>query len=373
MQNIFKNYIFPVVTLTGSMIGVGFLSLPYIALKVGALTMSIYFLALTILMVVLHSMVGQISLKTPDFKRWPGFIGFYFGDVPKKIMMGLIVMGVFGVMLIYLIVGSQFLSVILSGIFGSNSLLYVLLYFGAASLCIYFGVRAISRVDFLALILLLVIMGLIFLKGLPYMNIQNLQLFPVGTGASFVSQWFLPYGAILFSLWGAPFIPEIEEMMRGDKKSLSVVIITATLITAIFYFLFTFLVVSITGGSTTESALVGLKEFLGTGVASVAVFMGVITIFIALIAEGLLLKKIFIYDMGMSHFSAFALTCFVPLALFLLGVNSFIPLVSFIGGVLLSIDGILILLMYKKIGGSKLLVYPLVLFFILGIIYSIVY
>lgn len=79
------------------------------------------------------------------------------------------------------------------------------------------------------------------------------------------------------------------------------------------------------------------------------------------------------YDIGMKEFPAWALVCFIPFFLFLLGFNSFIPLISFVGGVLLGIDGILILLMYKKIGGRKMVIYPLASVFILGIIYEIVY
>jgi hypothetical protein len=43
------------------------------------------------------------------------------------------------------------------------------------------------------------------------------------------------------------------------------------------------------------------------------------------------------------------------------------------GGVLLGIDGILILLMYKKIGGKPLIILPLSIIFFLGIIYEIIY
>jgi hypothetical protein len=50
-----------------------------------------------------------------------------------------------------------------------------------------------------------------------------------------------------------------------------------------------------------------------------------------------------------------------------------VGLVSFIGGILLGIDGIFILLMYKKIDGKKIIVYPLSLVFLAGIIYEIVY
>lgn len=369
-KNFFKQYVLPVATLSSSIIGVGFLSLPYIALKVGVWAMVFYFIVLTVLMMFLHIIVGKISLKTPDFKRWPGFVGYYLGNIPKEVMMVLIVFGIMAVMLVYLIIGSQFLSVVLAPFFGGNILTYVLLYFAVTSIFIYLGVKAISRVDFLALLLLLAILLLIVFKGLPYIDLQNLNIFPQ---ENFKSSWFLPYGALLFSLWGAAFIPEVEEMVRGNKKALKTIVIVSTLITAIFYFLFTFLILSITGNGTTESALVGLGGYLGKGVMSVVLCMGVITTFIAFIAEGLLLKKIFMYDMGVKHFPAFVFTCFAPLILFLLGVNSFIPLISFIGGVLLSIDGILILLMYKKIGGRNIIIYPLVIFFILGIAYELFY
>ncbi len=369
-QDFFKHYVYPIAVLSSSIIGVGFLALPYIALKVGTWPMIFYFVVLTALVVFIHTIFGQISLRTPDFKRWPGFVGFYLGETPKKIILVLVTVGIFGVMLVYLVVGSQFLSVVLGPIFGGGVTAYALLYFAVASVCIYFGVKAISRVDFLALLLLLVILFLVGIKGFSKIHGYNVFL-PV---SSFnISNAFLPYGALLFSLWGAGFIPEVEEMVRGHKKSLKKVIIIATLLPALFYFIFTFLILSITGTGTTESALVGLKDFLGQGGTAVAVFMGVITTFIAFIAQGLLLKKIFMYDMGIKHFPAFVLTCFVPLILFLLGLNSFIVLISFIGGVLISIEGILILLMYKKIGGKKIIIYPLIIFFALGIVYELVY
>ncbi len=369
MKDLFRNYIFPIATLSGSIIGVGFLSLPYVAQRVGVLAMLFYFIVLTALVVCIHVIFGQVSLKTPDFKRWPGFVGFYLGRWPKRIMLVFMTLGIFSVMLIYLIVGSQFLSVIL----GQNAVVCALGYFLLASLFVGLGVKAISKVDFLVLSLLLIISCLVFVKGFSHIRLQNLNLLPAGTLGFGASNLFLPYGAILFSLWGANFIPEIEEMVRGNKKSLKKIIIISTLITATFYVLFTFLVLSISGGATTESALLGLKPFLAGTAIFIALLMGVVTTFIAFIAEGLLLKKIFIYDMGFSNLPAFILTCFVPLILFLLGFNSFIPLISFIGGFLLSIDGILILLMYRKIGGRAAIVYPLMLVFALGIVYELVY
>ena len=177
----------------------------------------------------------------------------------------------------------------------------------------------------------------------------------------------------MFSLWGAGLIPEVEEMVIGNKKSLKKIIIAGTLISSVFYFLFILLILGISGNATTEAGLTGLAGILPNAVVTIALLIGAITTSIAFVAQGLLLKKVLMYDAGVGQFPAWAWVCFIPLGLFLLGFNSFIPLISFIGGFLLGIDGILILLMYRKIGGKKIIVYPLMLVFILGMAYEIIY
>jgi hypothetical protein len=168
-------------------------------------------------------------------------------------------------------------------------------------------------------------------------------------------------------------IPLVEEMLIGRKALLKKVIIIGTLIPLIIYMAFVFLVLGLSGSFTTQSAIIGLRYFVGYWAFMAALFVGVAATFTAFISQGLFLNEIFRYDMGIKRFPAWALTCFVPFTLFLLGFNSFIPLMSFIGGVFLGINGIFILLIYKKIGGSKFVIYPLMLVFMLGIVYSLVY
>jgi hypothetical protein len=128
------------------------------------------------------------------------------------------------------------------------------------------------------------------------------------------------------------------------------------------------------GENTSESALVGLRTILGNKGALVALFFGILTTFTSFIALGLTLKKVLWYDLGISKNLSFVITVFFPFLLYILGFNNFIKVISFIGSVALAIDGILISLMYKKIKPEKrILSYFLVLFFILGIIYSINY
>lgn len=370
MSDLFRNYIYPVATLSGSIVGVGFLSLPYIAMNVGFIPMLFYFVILTTVVTTLHVIVAEISLETPDFKRFPGFVGYYLGEWSERFTLVLWIIGSIGVRLVYLLIGSQFLAAILVPVFGGTILQYAILYFAISSIFIFVGIKAISRAEFWIICLLVLSLLLIFIKGFPYFHISNLFIgnWSLGSG-----NFFLPYGAILFSLWGTGLVPEVEEMLRGRKRSLKKVVIIATVLPAIFYVLFTVLVLGITGAATTESALIGLKGFLGNGVMALALFVGILGTFNGMVSSGLLMNKVLAYDMKIASFPAWVFTCFPPLILFLMGFNSFIPLIAFIGGVLLGVEGILVVLIYQKLKHWSPATYLLSLIFILGIVYEIYY
>lgn len=370
-EQLFKKYIYPIVTISGSIIGVGFFSLPYITMKVGIWIMLAYFLILGFLVVLIHLMYGEIALKTPDFKRFPGFVSFHLGKWLGRFSLISTTIGSFGVSLVYLIIGSEFLSNVFLPIFGGSKLLYVFIYFISASLIIYFGIKIISKVELGVIVFLLLVLFLIFIKGFSQIKIGNFFIENIDLG---IKNLFLPYGAIMFSLWGTGMIPETEEMLgQAGKKNIKKIITAAILIPAVIYIFFIFLVLGISGTGTTQSALIGLKDFLGNGIASLGILIGVATTFVGFITLGLTLKKMLVYDLKINNFHSWVIVCFTPLILFLIGLNSFIGLISFIGGVLLGIDGILILLMYKKINGNKLLIYPLSLIFVFGIIYELIY
>ena len=379
-----QSFIYPIATLSGTIIGVGLFSLPYITSKVGFWIMLGYFLVLGSLVILIHQIFGELALKTPDLKRLPGFAKFHLGNLGEKIALISTILGILGTILAYLIVGGQFLTNLLLPIFGGNSLLYTLLYFLIGAIFIYFGIKPISKVEFSDLILFFIILILIFFWGRGLINIQNLFLIKHpfhGYPKLKIENFFLPYGPILFSLWGAALIPEIEEMLGPKKELLRKIIPLTILIVAIFYLLFIFLVTGICGNRTSPDAISGLENFLGKELAKFLFLFGTFVTFTSFIALGLTLEKVFWYDLKIEKNIAWAITCFPPLILFLVGVRQFIPVISFIGGVALGIEGILILLMYQKIKlktqkskfKSYLLVYPLILIFLGGIVYEIIY
>ena len=368
-NNLFKNYIYPIAVFSGGMIGVGFLSLPYIALHAGIWLMLGYFLVMTALIIAINLMFCQISLKTPDFKRFPGFVGHYLGKWAEFFAIILTILGTFGVLLVYLLIGSQFLASVFQPIFAWSNFVYELIYFLMVSIIIYFDIKVIAKVEFWIIILLFLSLFAAFIEGFSHIKLSNIF---VQNTIGF-NNFFLPYGALLFAFWGIGLIPETEEMLAKNKKNLKKIIAISTVIISVFYFLFILLILGITGSKTDPTALAGLKNFLGDGVVIISLLLGALATFTAFITQGIIFKKTLMFDLKIKHWQAFVMTCFPPLILFLLGLKSFIPLISFTGGVLLGINGILILLMYKKIGGKNIIIYPLSLVFLLGVIYEIIY
>ena len=154
VKGLFKNYIYPIAVFGGGMIGVGFLSLPYIASKAGIWVMLTYFLVITALVVTIDLIFAEISLKTPDFKRFPGFVGHYLGRYAQTFAMLSTIFALLGVLLVYLIVGGNFLTSALSPFLGGNILAYTIIYFLIASSVVYFDIKVIAKVEFWVLILL---------------------------------------------------------------------------------------------------------------------------------------------------------------------------------------------------------------------------
>lgn len=168
-------------------------------------------------------------------------------------------------------------------------------------------------------------------------------------------------------------IPEIEEFLGEKKAQLKKIILTSLIIVILFYLVFIFIILGSLGFNTTPTALPGLTQIFGEKFGRLGLFFGLITTFTSFIVLGLTLKEIFCYDLKIKKNLAWVLACFIPFFIFLIGLKSFITVISLIGGVMLGIDGILILLMYKKIKPRKIfLIYLLTLIFLGGIIYELI-
>ena len=103
------------------------------------------------------------------------------------------------------------------------------------------------------------------------------------------------------------------------------------------------------------------------------------------LALGHVLMQLFRRDYKVPRFPAWALTVFVPLVVFLLGLRSFIVVISFAGGILSGIQGIALITSYyraKTMGNrepefnfnlAKPIAYVIYAVFFFGIVYQFVH
>jgi len=370
-----KKIIYAIATLSGTIIGVGLFSLPFIAFQVGIFIMIFYLLVLGSLILLIHLFFAEVALQTPDFLRLPGYAKMYLGKWGQRIAFLSTIFGFWGAILAYLIIGSKFVTLLVKPFLGGNELFYTIFYFSFGAILIYFGIKTIVKVELFGLILFFLILAVIFLKGSPLLKIDNLFT-PIPGEIAFL---FLPFGPILFSLWGADLIPEIEEILGRQKRLLKKSILIAFAIPIILYLIFIFFVLGVTGDNTSEEAIEGLALFLGRDIISFLLLFGIFATFTSFITLGLTLKKVFWYDLKIPKNIAWTITCFVPLFLFLIGFQDFIKVIGLVGGVMLAINGILIILMYQvvkkisRLSPAFFLTSFLILIFVLGIIYELYY
>jgi len=355
----------------GTVIGVGIFGLPFVALRAGFFVVLLYFLFMALIVISINLIYGEVVLGSEKINRLPGHVEEYLGEKCKKITFFVVTIGLMGALLAYLIIGGQFLNSSLGSYFGGGSTLYTLLFFILGAYLVLRGIKSISGIELFLLLLFFIILILFFVKAFPFIDIDNFKAFDL-------KYIVFPYGVILFSLWGSAVIPEIKEIVKGSKKELRKVIITGTIITIIVYLFFIYIVLG-SSGIVSEDAISGLEKTLGSNVIKLGFIFGVIACFTSFLTLGLTFKKVLWYDFGLDKNSAWFLTCFPPLILFLLGIREFIRVISFTGAIALGLEGIIIVFLYREFLKRKLskkinpILYFLVGIFVLGIILELVY
>ena len=219
---------------------------------------------------------------------------------------------------------------------------------------------------------------LIFIKGWPALELSNLTTLDW-------RYFFLPYGVTLWAATGWTAIPEMKEIFKQNYHFFKKAIIWGTLLPAFLHFLFIFIVVGVTGQQTSPEAIQGLVQVLKNHTVIFGAIFGLLAVATSFLVVGLSLKKTFWYDYKINKHLAWGLTCFIPLAVYLLFMRDFIMVISFLGATLGGLNGILLVLIYqraKKTGQRQpeyslklpsIILYGLILILGLGIIYQIIY
>lgn len=372
-----KNSLFGLSALIGTMVGAGIFGIPYAINKSGIVPGFFYFLILGAGVTLIHLFLAEVVLRTKENYRLIGFSQKYLGNWAKNLMLVSVVLGVIGALLAYLILGGEFLKIIFSS-FNISSFSFTLIFWLFLSYFVFRGIKLIAPAALFTNFLFFSVIIVVFSFCFPRFNLSNLPIINL-------SNVFLPYGVILFSLVGWSAIPEINEILKKpeEKKEIKKIIILSSVVVIVLYLLFALSIIGVAGKNVSVDALSGLIPFLGYKIIFLGVLAGLITLIDSFLVLALYLKNSLICDLKISKRIAFLISCGMPFLLFLLGFRSFIQTIGFVGTIIGVVEGVMIILIFRK---AKLLgnrepeyslkipsvfLYCLILIFILGALFQI--
>ncbi len=339
-----------IAVLIGTIIGAGVFTLPYVAVHSGLVTTLIWLIIVSFIITYLHLGFGEIVLRTKKEFRLPGYVGHYLNSSAKKLIL-LITFFTFSFsLLIYLLLGSQFLKVILNSVWTNfyfpQGFLVVLLWLLLSSVVLSKN-RRLSRINFYLSFALLSLFFIIIIFALPHFQTENINLF------NFTNHWgwLIPYGVLFFALNGMVAVPEaikVLEVRGGKKEKLKKVIIIGTLIPAFCYLAFILAVVGVSGSFTTLEAIEGLKGVLGNSIILLGAILGFLAVSTSYLIFASYIKSSFINDFKWSRFISYFLVIVGPLLLYCLHLENLVKLISFMGGMLGGMEGVMLILVLRK-------------------------
>ena len=357
--------------LIGTIVGAGFLGIPYVVAKSGFLIGIFYLVFLGIIMMFLNLALGEISLRTKGDHQLTGYASIYLGKNGRRIMFFSQVFGIYSALLAYVIGVGNSLNFIFGG--SSNySTIFSFAFWSVMSFIVYLRISSIRKWVGVGALTAIILILIISFSRFPEINYNNFNGFEL-------KSFFLPFGVVLFSYLGFSATPEIERYLHGKEKLMKKSLIIGTCVPFIIYFLFVTVVVGVYGKNIPELSTFAFGKLV--------VVLGVVTMSTAYLSISNALKDVYIFDYYMSRKKAWFLVSIVPTILFvllaILRFNSFINVISVGGTISGGITGILILLMIrraKKYGNrkpeyslrfTKFILYFVGLIFVLGVIYGV--
>ncbi len=336
-----RKFFFAVAVLVGSMVGVGIFGLPYAFVQAGFWPSMILLVLIGLVTLLVDIMYGEVILRTHAKHQLLGYAKLYLGPASEKLLFFSAVLMSYVGLLAYVIISGDFLNTLLSPFFYAPTSTYSILFAVVLSLAVLLGIKWVSRVELLFSCLFIVVIGLIFAAGVPAIHAINF------TGFNRVNIG-LPYGVLLFAFGGLMGVPLMREVLVGQERKLRKAIGFALLIIGGLYALFITSVVGVAGSATTQDAVSGLYQFLGTKIVVLSSLFGIFAITSAFLMVASALINTFHLDFKIHKFNSWVLVVVPPFILFLAGIRTFVGIISLAGGIALAIEQIMVVFLYAK-------------------------
>lgn len=322
----------------GATIGSGVFVLPYIIQEAGWLLTLGYFIALIAVISLAHILYLRTLEAVDEKKRLLGLARTYFGGMGFWIGFIAIVIGLLLSFVAYFVLGAQFIQIIIPGI---SPLVALAIFWFAIATLVFKSEGKVAGLEIVGVVLIFCAILFVFISGHPTHAFINTPLVALGN-------LFLPFGASLFALAGWTSVEQVYEINKKNKraKRLLPLFLVGTGFAGVLYWLFALgMLGSVPHVSVDITTNIGNWIFWKKDIlAAIGLLaMGVVSIPIAREIRGALEK-----DLSWNNFISRAIIIILPLAIVLSGFNNFLVIVSLAGGIFISVQYILIILVGRR-------------------------
>lgn len=335
------SFIFPFAAYIGTVLGVGLYSLPYVMSQSGVWVFLFFLILVGFLVYMVNMMFADVVIKTPTKERFLGYIGQYVGKKTEKVFAWVTIAGFWGTFLVYLLVWGQFAHTVFGSMFSLSPIQYSLILFFLTFVIIFKGGRTVETVDIIMLTVVVVLFIILFILGAQ--EFEYVITVPENTLG-----YILPYGTIMFAMWGAGVIPEVVNQLRDQPEKARKLIRFGKIIPLSIALIFSLIVVGVSGTFTSKEAFEGLRNFMSPTASIIGSLIGMITIALAYNNLGWVSKSMLMKDLGFSRVKALSIILLPPLVLMGIGVHDFVVVMSISGAVFLALQGLMIFQLYQK-------------------------
>ena len=330
--------------MVGTTVGAGIFSLPYVFKEAGLFAGAFYLVTLSLIVISVHALYWEVLKKTGGDLRLLGLARKYLGAAWYVVSFGAIIIGLLLTLVAYLILGSRFLSLIfpeLSHIEG------VLIFWVLGTAPLFMKERRFAKLEAVGIWFIIAAVAFVFIKGFANANGSFMGL-PFLVPENF----FLPFGAILFSLagWTA-----IEPLFDEEKKSRVSPLVAVkslslgTLAAAILYAAFVSGILGSVSGVTPDT----VSGLAASGWSALAVgiigVLGIFAIWTSYLPVSIEIRNSLVRDSRWKQSVVLLIVGCVPILLLVAGLNNFLAVLSLAGGVFVSIQYFVILLVGMKV------------------------
>lgn len=366
-----KKTITAIAILTGTVVGAGILSMPYVSAQSGFLVVLGYLLIFGGLVLWVNLCFGEVLLRTRGEYYLMGIAERYLGKTGKEIMFFLVLIAVYSALIAYMLgVGESLSHLIFQN--SSGTAAFGALFGFFMSYILWGGVKSLKKYEIVGVSMIGIMTILIILYFLRDIQLSNLLTFNN-------TNILLPFGVVLFSLVEFYSLPTMRKVMKGTEKYMKAAIVIGMLLPLIFYILFNIIVVGYAGTNTPQVSTI----FFGP----LFIILGIVTMFTSYLSLGTALERSYLLDYHNRKKIAWFKASILPIVVFLIlqffEFFSFVTVISIGGVVSGGLIAVMIIYIHRQsllhgnrkpeytISRSKLLVVTASLLFIAGIFVEI--